>query len=54
MLLSQHRVNNQGQCHYCGRRWQLWHKQPHCTVYRSLDFALRQPLDMVRQQLRED
>jgi hypothetical protein len=46
MLLRQHRVNKQGQCSYCGGRWRFWRTQPQCTVYRCLDFALRQPLDM--------
>ena len=54
MLLRQHRVNTQGKCHYCGRRWQFWQKQPQCTVYRCLDFALRQPLHVVLRHLRED
>jgi hypothetical protein len=54
MLLRQHCVNTQGQCAYCGRRWRFWQKQPQCTVYRCLDFAMRQPLNMVWQQLRED
>ncbi len=31
--------------------WWFWHRQPQCTVYRSLDFAMRQPLSWVRWQL---
>jgi hypothetical protein len=54
MLLRQHQLNKRGQCKYCGWRWRLWHRQPQCTVYRSLDFAIRQPLDVVRRRLRED
>lgn len=54
MLLRQHRLNKRGQCNYCGSRWRLWHGHPLCTVYRSVDFAMRQPLDVVRKRLRED
>lgn len=54
MVLRQHRVNNKGQCDYCGRprwTWRFWRRRPRCTVDRGLDFALRQPLDMVWMQL---
>ena len=49
-LLRQHRVNKRGQCNYCG--WSGWWarlpwRRPQCTVYRSLDFAMRQPLGVV-------
>jgi hypothetical protein len=54
MLLRQHRVNKRGQCQYCGRWWRFWQTQPQCTVYRCTDFALRQPLDVVLRQLRDD
>jgi hypothetical protein len=54
ILRRRHRVNKQGQCHYCGRCWRFWQKQPQCTVYWCVDFALRQPLDVVRWRLRED
>jgi hypothetical protein len=54
MLLRQHQLNKRGQCKYCGWRWRLWHRQPQCTVYRSVDFAMRQPLDVVRSRLHED
>jgi hypothetical protein len=50
MLLRQHRVNKHGQCLYCGwARWyrRVWWQRPRCTVYRTLDFALRQPMDVV-------
>jgi ubiquitin C-terminal hydrolase len=54
MLLWQHRVNKRGQCQYCRWTrwtWRFWHRRPQCTVYRSLDFAMRQNLDMVWRQL---
>jgi hypothetical protein len=54
MLLRQHQLNSQGQCNYCVWRWRLWQRQPQCTVYRCVDFAIRQPLDVVRRRLRED
>ena len=57
MLLRQHRVNKRGQCEYCGWTrwtWRLWRWRPKCTVYLSLDFAMRQPLDVVWQQLPAD
>jgi hypothetical protein len=55
VLLRQHHINKRGQCNYCGwSRWRLWHGHPLCTVYRSVDFAMRQPLDVVRKRLRED
>lgn len=56
MLLRQHEVNRQSQCRICGwprRTWRLWHRRPRCTVYRSLDFAMRQPLDAVWWRLLE-
>ncbi len=49
-LLRQHPVDKRGQCKYCGRtkrRWRFWRRRPQCTVRRSLDFAMRQPLDVV-------
>lgn len=54
MLLRQHRVNKRGQCHSCGRWWRFWQSQPHCAVYRCVNFALRQPLHWVWRQLLED
>jgi hypothetical protein len=49
-LLRQHRVNKRGQCNYCKWSgwwaWRFW-RRPQCTVYRSFDFAMRQPLDVV-------
>ena len=48
-LLRQHDINKRGQCQICARPriWQLWRRRPQCTVYRSLDFAMRQPLSLV-------
>lgn len=56
MLLRQHAVNKWGQCQFCtgSRRWRLWHRRPQCTVYRALNFALGQRLDIVWRQLLED
>jgi hypothetical protein len=50
MLLRQHRVNKRGQCRYCGWTrwyWRVWRRQPQCTVFRSLDFVVRQPVELV-------
>lgn len=57
MLLRQHRVNKRGQCKRCGWTrwtWLFWRRRPQCTVYLSLDFAMRQHLEMVWRQLQED
>lgn len=57
MLLRKHRVNKKGQCEYCGWAswtWRFWRRRPRCTVDRGLNFAMRQPLDMVWLQLLED
>lgn len=54
MLLRQHRVNKRGQCRYCEwTRWTrpFWHGRPSCTVYETVNFALRQRLDRVWRQL---
>lgn len=51
MLLRQHWVNRRSQCKRCGPFWWFWRRQPQCAVYRSLDFAMRQPLHWVRWQL---
>jgi hypothetical protein len=51
-LLKQHRVNKHGQCRYCGWTrwyWQFWRRRPQCTVFRSLNFVLRQPVEVVVQ-----
>ena len=53
-LLRQHQINKRGQCRFCGWTrwgWRLWHRRPRCTVYRALDFAMEQPLDVVWWQL---
>jgi hypothetical protein len=55
-LLRQHRINKRGQCKYCGWTrwgWRLWRRRPKCTVYMSFDFAMRQPLDIVRRLLED-
>ncbi len=57
MLLRQHRLNKRGQCKYCGWAswtWRFWHRRSQCTVYRCLDFAMRQPVDAVWRRLLED
>jgi hypothetical protein len=56
MLLRQHKLNKRGQCRFCTapRRWQFWHRRPQCTVYRSLDFVMRQRLDAVWSRLQVD
>lgn len=50
MLLRRHRVNKRGQCKHCGWMrwaWWSWYRRPRCTVYRSIDFAMSQPLHWV-------
>lgn len=57
LLLRQHRVNKKGRCNYCqwtGWTWRFWRRRPQCTVYRGLDFVMRQPLALVWGQLLED
>jgi hypothetical protein len=56
ILLRQHEVNQRGQCQVCKwpRTWRFWRRQPQCTVYRSLDFAMRQPLNLAWWPLFED
>jgi hypothetical protein len=57
MLLRQHRVNKRGQCRYCSWRiktWRFGRRRPQCTVYRDLNFALHQRLDVVWWRLLED
>lgn len=59
LLLRQHQVNKRGQCRFCRwpqggwpqGGWSLWRRRPRCTVYRALDFAMGQPLDVVWWQL---
>lgn len=54
MLLRKHHVNKWGQCKYCGWTrwtWRFCRRRPRCTVYRSLDFAMSQCMEIVRQQL---
>jgi hypothetical protein len=43
-----------GRCRFCRWTWwgrRLWHRRPRCTVYRALDVALSQPMDVVWWQL---
>jgi len=57
MLLRQHRVNKRGQCKYCGWTrwmWRFWRRRPQCTVYLSLNFVMRQRLDVVWSRLLAD
>jgi hypothetical protein len=56
MLLRQHQLNKQGQCQFraTSLRWRFWHWRPQCAVYRTIDFVMRQPLDMVWRQLPVD
>jgi hypothetical protein len=57
MLLRQHNANKRGHCRICRQPrslWQPWRRQSQCTIYRSVDFAMRQPLDIVQWQLFED
>jgi len=53
MLLGQHQLNKRGQCPFCAasHRWRFWQRRPQCAVYRTIDFVMRQPLDVVWQQL---
>ena len=53
MLLGQHQLNKRGQCRFCAasRRWRFWQRRPQCAVYRTIDFVMRQPLDVVWRQL---
>src|SRR5262249_61965623 len=53
MVLRRHGLDKRGQCRVCAtsRWWRFWHRRSKCTVYLSLDFAMRQPLDVVWQQL---
>ena len=49
-LLTQHAVNKRGQCKFCGWtrwKWRFWRRRRHCTVYRAVECALRQDLDVV-------
>lgn len=50
MLLTQHHINRRGQCKFCGwtrRATWFWRGRTRCTVYRALDLAMTQPLDVV-------
>ncbi|MCA1702471.1 MAG: hypothetical protein LC808_04065 [Actinobacteria bacterium] len=56
MLLRQHQLNKRSQCRFCAasRRWRFWQRRPQCAVYRTIDFVVRQPLDVVWRQLPVD
>jgi hypothetical protein len=56
MLLRQHQLNKRGQCRFCAssRRWRFWQRRPQCAVYRTVDFVMRQSLDVVWRQLPAD
>lgn len=54
MLLRNHVVNKRGQCKFCGWtrwRWRVWRRRRRCTVFRALDLAMRQRLDVAWWQL---
>lgn len=49
-LLRQHCVNKRGRCRFCTAPHPIcrfWHRRPQCAVHRGIDFAMRQPLDVV-------
>jgi len=48
-LLGRHRVNKRGRCRFCGRKWswRVWRPQPRCTVFRTVEHAMGQGLDVV-------
>lgn len=49
-LLRQHEVNKRGQCQFCGWtrwKWRFWRARPRCTVFRALDRAMGQGMDVV-------
>lgn len=50
ILLRQHVVGKRGRCRLCGwsiLRWPFWYLRPRCTVFRSVDLAVGQSLDVV-------
>lgn len=54
MLLRHHVVNKRGQCKFCGWtrwKWRFWRRRRRCTVFRALDFAMSQCLDVAWWQL---
>lgn len=53
-LLRQHQVSKRGRCAYCGWArwgWRFWRRRPQCTVFRIVDLAMGQGLDVVWWQL---
>ena len=54
LVLRQHKPNKRGRCRACaapGRIWRFWLRRPPCAVYRDLNFAMSQGLDVVWWQL---
>lgn len=50
LLLQQHRLNNRGQCRFCGwtqRKWRMWRPRPRCTVFQTVDHTMSQGLEVV-------
>jgi len=50
ILLGQHAVNKRGQCKFCGWtrwKWRFWRRRRKCTVFRALDRAMTQGVDVV-------
>lgn len=49
-LLKQHEVNKRGQCKFCGWttwRWRLWRPRRHCTVFQTVDRAMKESIELV-------
>jgi hypothetical protein len=49
-LLRQHCVDKRGQCRFCTVPYSIynfWRRRPRCAVYRGINFAMTQPLDVV-------
>jgi hypothetical protein len=49
-LLELHAVNNRGQCKFCGWSrwgWRFWRPRPRCTVFQTIEYAMRQGVDVV-------
>lgn len=50
VLLEQHEVNKRGQCRFCGWtrwKWRVWRRRRRCTVFKAIDRAMTQGLDVV-------
>jgi hypothetical protein len=49
-LLREHRVDKRGQCRFCAVPYSIynfWRRRPRYAVYRGINFAMTQPLDVV-------